>query len=167
MALTARQLIQSVRQWHVMNLKRVKILGAYLLASCAMQICIYLALSIPSQNNDWLFYLDPRIGIFFIESSLRGTEQLAPGIFRWLSAIWILLLGSLLFSGRALIKTYIVSEIVLSLPNLLFIFLIVWANLSPAHGFSVGELFFPVMVMIAFSLVPLVLAFRALHAIVE
>ena len=66
----------------------------------------------------------------------------------------------MLLFGRQLVKTYIVSEIVLSIPNVFFFLAIVWANLSPAHGFSVGELLFPVVVMIAFSVVPLVLAFR-------
>jgi hypothetical protein len=152
-----------------MNLRRVKILGGYLIIICVLQICVYLALSVSAEKYDWLFYFDPRIGIFFLESGLRGAEQVTPSIFRWLSAVWILALGLFLFTGRPLIRTYIVSEIILLLPNLLFVFGIVWASLSPAHGFSVGELFFPVLVMIAFSLVPLVLAFwaRPKRAIVE
>ncbi len=66
----------------------------------------------------------------------------------------------MLLFGRPLVKTYIVSEIILSIPSVFFFLAIVWSNLSPAHGFSVGELLFPVLVMIAFSVVPLVLAFR-------
>jgi hypothetical protein len=152
-----------------MNLKRLKILGAYLITVCILQICVYLALSLSSEKYLWLFYFDPRIGLFFLESGLRGAEEVTPGILRWLSAAWILVLGLFLFSGRPLIKTYIFSEIILLLPNLLFILAIIWANLSPAHGFSVGELFFPGLVMIAFSVVPLALAFwaRARDAIVE
>jgi hypothetical protein len=145
----------------MMNLRRTKILGAYLLVASILQTCLYLALSISAEKYDWLFYFDPRIGIFFLESGFRGAEQVTPNIFRWLSAVWILALGISQFSGRPLIKAYIISEIVLTLPNLLFVFAIVWANLSPAHGFSIGELFFPVLVMTAFSVVPLGLAFGA------
>ena len=142
----------------IMNLARAKFLGIYLIAICSLQICLYLALSFASEENLWLFYFDPRIGIFFLETVLRGVEQVVPGILRWLSAIWILALGIFMLSGRPLIKTYIVSEILLVLPNLLFSLAIVAANLGPTHGFSVGELFFPILVMVIFSIVPLSLA---------
>ena len=142
-----------------MKLGRVKFLGIYLVVICALQICLYLALSVVSEENLWLFYFDPRIGIFFLETVFRGAEQIVPGIFRWLSVVWILALGVFMVSGRPLIKTYIASEIVLALPSLLFSLVIVVGNLSPAHGFSVRELFTPILVMIFFSLVPLGLAF--------
>ncbi len=64
-----------------------------------------------------------------------------------------------MLSGRPLIKTYIASEIILALPSLLFSLVIVVGNLSPAHGFSIGELFYPVVIMIFFSIIPLSLAF--------
>lgn len=142
-----------------MNSQRARTLGAYLLVGSVLQICLYLALSQQTDKADWLFYFDPRIGIFFLESGARGAELIIPGVFQWLSAVWILLLGLMLLFVRPLVKTYIISEIILSIPNVLFFIAIVGANLSPAHGFSVGELFFPVIVMIAFSVVPLLLAF--------
>ena len=125
-----------------------------------MQLCLYLALSLATDEAGWLFYFDPRIGIFFLESGARGAELIIPGLFQWLSAGWILLLGLMLLFGRPLMKTYIVSEIILSVPSLFFFLAIAWGNLSPAHGFSVGELLFPVIIMIVFSVVPLVLAIR-------
>jgi hypothetical protein len=140
-------------------MRRKKILGAYLLVGGILQACLYLALSF-SPKLDWLFYFDPRIGIFFFESSWKGAEQtVTPSFLRWFTVGWILLLAVLFLSGRALIKTYIISEIVLLLPSILFFIGIVWANLSPAHGFSVGELLFPVLVTMIFSFVPLGLAF--------
>ena len=48
----------------------------------------------------------------------------------------------MLLFGRPLLKTYIVSEFILSIPNVFFILAIVWSNLSPAHGFSAGELIY-------------------------
>lgn len=143
-----------------MNLAQTKTLGLYLLVASALQICLYLALSLSTDKADWLFYFDPRLGIFFLESSVPGADQVAPGIFQWVSAVWILLLALMLLFGRPLVRTYIVSEIILSIPSVLFFLMVLWVNMSPAHGFSVGELFFPVMVMIAFSVVPLVLAFK-------
>jgi hypothetical protein len=143
-----------------MNPPRTKTLGLYLLVVSILQICLYLAISLSSDKADWLFYFDPRLGIFFLESSLLGAEQVTPGIFQWLSAVWILLLGLLLLFGRSLVKTYIVSEIILSAPGVFFFLAIVWANLSPAHGFSVTELIFPLFVLVTFSVIPLVLAFR-------
>jgi hypothetical protein len=100
-----------------MKSRRIKTLGLYLMVGAILQICLYLALSLSSDAADWLFYFDPRMGIFFIESGLRGAELVVPGIFQWLSAVWILLLGLMLIRGRPLVKTYIVSEIILSLPN--------------------------------------------------
>ena len=140
--------------------RRTKTLGLYLLMASVLQICLYLALSISTDKIDGLFYFDPRLGIFFLESSLRGAERVTPGFFQWLSAGWILLVGLMLLFGRPLVRTYVVSEIILSLPSVVFFLMVLWVNMSPAHGFSAGELLFPLMVMIAFSVVPLLLAFR-------
>jgi hypothetical protein len=144
----------------MINLKRVKILGAYVTVACALQICLYLAMLIPAERYERLFpfavkqialfYFDPRLGL-----------SVFVGIFSWVSAPWVLALGILLLSGRPLIRTYVISEVALSAPNLLFVIWVSSVNLSPAHGFSVGELSVPVCVMIIFSVVPLILAFWA------
>jgi hypothetical protein len=143
----------------MINLKRLKILGAYLTVTCALQICLYLAMSTSAERYQWLFYFNPRFGLYFVESVIKG-EPPPPGIFGWMSAACVLALGLLLLSGRPL-KAYVISEVALSAPTLLFVFVVALANLSPAHGFSVGELFVPVCLMIIFSVVPLILAFWA------
>ena len=122
-----------------------------------MQIAIYLALALSKGRADWLIYFDPRLGLFYFESGLRGKEAVAPTLLRWLSAVWILALALFLLRGRRL-GTYIVSELVLSLPNVLFVATVLWANLSPAHGFSIAELLAPSMVMLVFSAVPMGIA---------
>jgi hypothetical protein len=141
-----------------MNPRRSKILGSYLLVISLLQVCLYIALAVSVDTYDWLFYFDPRIGIFFLETCVRGAEQIAPGLLRWASAALLVTLGLLLLRGRSLVKTYIVLEVMLLLPNIVFFVLIIPANLSPAHGFSVRELFFPVLVAVAFSIIPLGLA---------
>jgi hypothetical protein len=115
----------------------------------------------PSRRRDtqWLFYFNPRFGLYFVESVIKG-EPPPPGIFGWMSAAWVLALGLLLLSGRPLIKAYVISEVALSAPTLLFVFVVALANLSPAHGFPVGELSVPVCLMIIFSVVPSILAHR-------
>jgi hypothetical protein len=140
-------------------MSRTRALGTYVVVGGILQALLYLLLSI-SRSHKWLFYFDPRIGIFFLESVWRGPEQIIPGIVRWLTVGWLLTIGGLLLMGRNLIWAYIISEIILSLPNVVFFVAIVIANLSPAHGFSVGELFLPLLVMIAFSIIPFALAFR-------
>lgn len=97
----------------MINLKRVKILGAYLTVACALQIGLYLAMSISAERYERLFpfamkqtalfYFDPRLGL-----------SAFVGIFGWVSAPWVLALGLLLLSGRPLIKAYVISEVALS-----------------------------------------------------
>ena len=138
--------------------QRVKLLSSYLVLASVLQVCMYAAWSFSPKKLLVIFYFDPRIGLFAIESGIRGTEL--PGILQWLSAIGLLLISLLLFSGRPFLKTYIISEIVASIPNLFFFVVVVLANLSPVHGFSVGELLVPVLVMIFFTVVPLMAAVR-------
>ena len=142
-----------------MNLKRIRILGSYVLVMGLLQIYFYLVMSTSTDEEGWLFYFDPRIGIFFFETDIQGIEQIGPGIFRWLSAIMIFVIGLILVLGRPIVKTYIVSELILMIPNIIFFVLVILAHLSPAHGFSVGELFIPSLVMLVFSIIPLRLAF--------
>lgn len=58
-------------------------------------------------------------------------------------------------------RTYIVAELILLLLNIIFFLLIVLGNLGGGHRFSVGELFLPALIIIAFSIIPLRLASRA------
>lgn len=138
--------------------QRTTWLSLYLLMASLLQVGIYLAITFSPEKFIELFYFDPRIGLFFIESWIRGAELKAPGILQWLAAIWLMMISLLLFSGRAILKTYLISEIIASIPSLFFFVLIALANLSPAHGFSVGELFFPVLVMLVFTVIPAVSA---------
>jgi len=139
-------------------IQRTKILSLYLLGAALVQIGGYVALTLTPEKLGALFYFDPRIGLFFIESGIRGAELKVPGILQWLSASWLLVISFFLLSGRSILKTYLVSEVVASLPNLFFFVVVVLANLKPAHGFSIGELFLPVVVMILFTILPLILA---------
>lgn len=122
-----------------------------------LQGLLYLALSI-SRNCEWLCCFDSRIGIAFFEL-WSGREQMEPSVVRWLTVGWILALGVLLFVGRRLVKTYIVSEIVLSLPNIVYFAMVALASFAPDPQFSVTGLLWPIIVTLVFSIVPLMLAF--------
>jgi hypothetical protein len=152
-----------------MKPERVKILGIYLIVICALQTCLYLAMSfVALKENPWLLEFEPRIGtIVIVELFFRGTQQIVlAGILRGLSVVLILALGLLMLSGRPLIKTYIVSEIILALPNfllLLVVLVIGAANLSSARnetGMTFMQMtFIPILVMVFFTIIPLGLAF--------
>ena len=151
-----------------MKPERVKVLGIYLIAICALQICLYLVISFVAAKEDfWLLYFEPRVGtIVIIELFFRSTQQIVGGIFRGIAVVWILALGLLMLFGRPLIKTYIVSEIILALPSwlvFLVILVIAGANLSsarPETGMDfLGLIFIPILVAIFFTIIPLGLAF--------
>ena len=141
------------------TMNRTRILGAYVLVGAVLQVFLYLALSI-TRNCDWLCCFDSRIGIGFFES-WAGRAQMAPSIVRWFAVGWILALGVLLFTGRRLVKAYIISEIVLSLPNIIMFAMVALASLAPSPHFSIRSLLWPIIVMVVFSVIPLILAFRS------
>jgi hypothetical protein len=140
------------------GINQSRVLAVYLLIAALLQICLYVTLSLPRQNLGWMFYFDPRMGIFVVDSVVRGSELNIPGIFQWASALWLLVIALMLLKDHLMLKTYIFSEIILFLPNLLFILVVAIANLDPEHGFSIHELSLPVMVMLFFSIIPLTFA---------
>ena len=148
-----------------MKNEQVKIVGIYLLGISLLQICLYLLMS-KASDSSWLFYFDPRISLFFLETSVRGTEQDTPSILRWLSAVWIFVLSMVLLLGRPklriyVLRVYIVSELLLLIPNIIFFLIIILSSLSSVHGFSVVELILPTLIIVVFSIIPLRLASRA------
>ena len=143
-------------------MNRTKVLGWYLLLAGVAQAGLYAAMALRTDQL-WLMYFDPRLAIFFLEIALKGPDLVTPWLISWLSAGWLIALGGIILLGHAWIKTYIVTEILLFLPNVLLAIGIIWANMNPAHGFSIGELFVPLLVWVPFTIVPLTLAFGALR----
>jgi hypothetical protein len=120
-----------------------------------------MAMSLWPDQFYWLFYLNPRLGLHLLELLATRREGSIPSLFQWLSAVWILGLGTMLLSGRSLIKTYLVSEILLSLPNVLLLVVTLTTSLSPLRGLPLGWTLSSLLVMTVYSLVPLALGFRA------
>lgn len=144
-----------------MQTARIKFLGTYLLVISSLQLAVYLAMTVWPDRFYSLFYLNPRLGLHMLELVATGREGSMPGVFQWLAAGWIFTLGALLLLGRPLIKTYLVSEVLLSLPNVLLIVVTLTSNLSPLRGLTIRETFIPLLVMTVYSVVPLALAVRA------
>jgi hypothetical protein len=152
-----------------MKPERAKILGIYLIAICALQSCLYLVMTfVAVKEHLWLLYFEPRVGsIVILELFVRGTQQIVlAGLLRGVTVVWILALGLLMLFRRPLIKTYIVSEIMLALPTLLLFLvlaLIGAANLTETR-FELGRtflgmIFIPILVSVFFTLIPLGWAF--------
>jgi hypothetical protein len=136
-----------------------KTIGIYVLVVGILQAALYVALAFWKDSP--LFYFDPRIGIFFLEVLLFGERDGMPGPFSWASLAVLLAVGLMLVLQRIPLKVYVVVELILAAPSVLFFVMIVCANMSPAHGFSVGELMIPVPVFIIFSVVPLAMAAKS------
>jgi hypothetical protein len=134
-------------------------LGLFVILLATCQVALYSALVLGSSKWIWLFYFDPRIGwTAFFEGILRAGEASSPGIISWATAAVTLLVGVLLYRQPRHIKLYLISEVGLALPTLLFILLVAVGNVGSAHGFSVAELAVPVVVFCIYSVIPVFIA---------
>jgi hypothetical protein len=79
--------------------QRATPLSLYLVFASLLQISLYVAWTLSPEQLGAIFYFDPRIGLFFIESGFR-TELNAPGVLQCLSATWLLVISLLMVSGR-------------------------------------------------------------------
>jgi hypothetical protein len=135
------------------------VLAVYLTVIALLQAGLYF-MSFGAKGAGPFFYFDPRIGI---DAWLSGGAMNALArqemteisrLIRWASAAWILGLGLLFTFRKPVIQLYVVSECLLSLPSLAFFTMVALANLSSGHGFSIGELFIPLMVFAVYTVVP-------------
>jgi hypothetical protein len=137
--------------------KRQRFLGLYLLVMGAAQVFLYLWMVIHSDSS--LFYYDPRIAIFFIESIIAGEEFARTGFLRWFTVAVPLIFGMRFLMGQNS-RMYLTIEVILSLPFVIFSSFVLLANMSPSHGFSIRELTLPIVVFLLFSAVPTALAIQ-------
>ena len=133
-------------------------LAAYLGALAVGQLGLYVRWV--ATPDSLCFYLDPRIGLFVLETMLRGHEPVGPSRLEWAVAVWLAVASALVAATSWGARIYLLAEIILALPSAVFFVVVVLANMSPAHGFSVRELTLPVPVFLLFSVVPAVVAYR-------
>ena len=130
-----------------------KRLGVYLVLVSVLQFTLYVLAQWRGESGMWLFYLDPRLGWFFLETIVRGSESF-PGVLSWVTAIVLLGVGIGLVRERLQLRTYLLIEGVMTVPTLLMFVWVIIVNLGPGHGFSVGELPIPFAVLLGASIVP-------------
>ena len=131
-------------------------LGRYLQMLAILQWALYAAATV---NRDApLFYLDPRLPLYFVHSMAAPGHQEFPTWISWISAVGFFALASGVVTSRRWLGVYVVVEGVFALVFMALAALIIAANISPSHGFSVRELLIPVVVFSAFSAGPLIVA---------
>jgi hypothetical protein len=137
--------------------RRERPLGAYIFALCVYQIGIYCWPSRPP------FILDPRAGIpvLLINHFPFDNKVIYP--VEWITATWLVFLAATIFFRGKLLKTYLVSEIVLAAPTAYYI-----SVLARRHGgdFAPGfkDLVLTAILFTIFSLAPMGFALMRINA---
>ena len=137
--------------------RRERLLGGYLFALCLYQIGIYRWPGGPP------FILDPRAGIpvFLINHFSFDNKIIYP--VEWITASWLVFLAAMLFFRGKLLKTYLISELLLAAPTAYYI-----AILAIEHGghFAPGfkDLVLTAVLFTIFSLAPMSLALVQISA---
>jgi len=145
-----------------LEIKWSRVLGFYLLTIAIMQSFVYFQML--ANNEMDFFYFDPRIGIFaYLEilniEVLHMFNETDIIILLWLTAGWLAFLGTLFIIGRSPLVLYVVSEVLLSAPSIVFIIHVIIMNVRPATGFSIQELPYPILVLALTTFIPLAFIF--------
>ena len=134
---------------------RERLLGAYLLALCLYQIGIYRWPGGPP------FILDPRAGIPVLLINHFSFDNKIIYPVEWITATWLVFVAAMIFFRGKLLKTYLISEIILAAPTAYYI-----GVLAIQHGgdFAPGfqDLLLTAILFTIFSLVPMALAVQRL-----
>ncbi len=137
------------------ELRRQRLLGAYLFALCLYQIGIYRWPGGPP------FILDPRAGIPVLLINHFSFDNKVIYPVEWITAAWLVLMATMIFSRGRLLKAYLISELVLAAPTAYYI-----GVLAIQHGgdFAPGfkDLVLTFLLFSMFSLVPMGMAARSL-----
>lgn len=131
-------------------------LGRYLQVLAILQMTLYGAAM--ATRAAPLPSFDPRLMLYVVHSFAVPGRQEFPTWISWASAVGLFALGSGVVASRRWLGVYVVVEGVFALAFLGFGALVIAANLSPAHGFSVRELLVPFLVFVFFSAGPLLVA---------
>jgi hypothetical protein len=147
--------IKEFRKIKKIKLKWPQFIGCYLLCIAIFQAYVSLRLA---EGDNLFIYLDPRIGIYaFLESIL---EKYDLAVVELLTAGWVVILATLFVIGKKPVKTYVISELLLSAPSIFFFLITIVMNVRPSRGFSIVELICPVIVMVIATVIPLVVIFK-------
>ena len=131
--------------------KKQRFLGAYLLGLCLYQIGIYRWPGGPP------FILDPRAGIPVLLINHFSFDNKVIYPVEWITAAWLVLMATMIFFRGKLLKTYLISEIVLAAPTAYYIgVLVIQHGGDFAPGFK--DLLLTIFLFFVFSVVPATMA---------
>jgi hypothetical protein len=143
----------SLRNWKTISFRGDRVLLVWLLTVVAAQaVCLGIQVFCPDCNGAY-FYFDPR----FLLRLLNPVFGLQDDDFPVVSlAVALIIAGSAwaISCGRTVALIYFFFELLYGAAMLLFAVGVMIADMSPAHGFSPGELMFPLLVYPFASLMP-------------
>jgi hypothetical protein len=134
----------------------VRTLAYWLLAYGVMQVALYAVMI--TGGPGWLFYFDPRLGWSAV-ADLLGLHGGIPSPLVGIPTLWQFAIAGALFAEAVSPKVYRIGELVMSLPTVIFFGGVIVMNMSPSHGFSIRELFYPTLVVLVFTVAPLTASF--------
>jgi hypothetical protein len=126
--------------------------GLFLCFLALIQIGLY-SFSMLTREPAVAFFFDPRIGLAAFEEMLCHAKH-SPAVSSWLSSVILAAVGWLVYLRPGWLRGYLFVESAMALPSLIFFGVVVYADMSPSHGFSVAELALPAMVFIVFTVLP-------------
>jgi hypothetical protein len=140
-------------QTHTTPRKSTRWLGAYLFGLCLYQIGIYFWPGGPP------FILDPRAGIPVLLINHFSFDNKVIYPVEWITAAWLVLMAAMIFFRGKLLKTYLISELVLAAPTAYYI-----GVLAVQHGGHFApafkDLLLTIFLFCVFSAAPVGLAAR-------
>jgi len=133
--------------------KRQGVLGTYLFGLCLYQTGIYFWPGGPP------FILDPRAGIPVLLINHFSFDNKVIYPVEWITAAWLVLMAAMIFFRGKLLKTYLISELVLAAPTAYYI-----GVLAIQHGGhfapAFNDLLLTIFLFCVFSAAPAGLAAR-------
>jgi len=131
----------------------IKVLGLYLVTLAVIEMILSLLHQTP-------FFLRPRVGFSYLFSDLKVPGKYLVPLAELPSAAWLLALGAAFLRNCRPVKTYVVSEIFLASPTILFLGAL--AISGGGHILRRVDSILPFIVMVLFTIVPVSLAISAL-----
>ncbi len=137
-----------------------RILGVYLLCIVSFQVFVYLQI----ENIGNIFIYDPRIGLHaMLEMLFHGKMEMPEMmLIEWLTAAWLGCIAVLMVLGKSLIRTYVISESILFILNVVIVAILICENCGFLDEFPAHIIRAALVMMIPATIIPfLLIAARA------
>ncbi len=136
-----------------------RFLGIYLLVIAFLQAALYREVVMRGADGWSLYYLEPRLGLFFLESLVKPGHAF-PGFLPGISAVALAAMAFLLLLEAVGLRAYLIFEIVLAMPTVILFGMIAVSNPPPGFSFSILDLALPAIPFAMTSILPVIYAWR-------